>query len=218
VISAERVLWERDVPRNSGFAFELKKNDLVRVTGVVVVDFVVFNLHNVRERFDQARTKSNHSKIFLTAGDSLYSKLNNELMKIEEDTFTRGRHDLQYGGCSHRRWLVAAERGELDKLYGRPVKLEDLPDHGCWENLSAAVRPYGIEPEDVPSPFNIFQDMKIDGETGKMTHSPVRATNGERITLRAAMDVLVALSACPDFIAGGDGPEGCHVAVLSGGS
>ncbi|MBM3574055.1 MAG: DUF1989 domain-containing protein, partial [Alphaproteobacteria bacterium] len=61
----------------------------------------------------------------------------------------------------------------------------------------------GIAPEDVPSPFNIFQDMRIDGVTGSMEHSPIRAKNGEYVMLRAEMDLLAALSVCPDMIEGG---------------
>ena len=42
------------VPKNSGKAFVVKKGQRLRVAGRTVVDFVAFNLHNLRERFDQA--------------------------------------------------------------------------------------------------------------------------------------------------------------------
>lgn len=44
---------------NSGFAWEMKKGQRVRITYQSIVDFVVFNLDNLHERFDQARTKAN---------------------------------------------------------------------------------------------------------------------------------------------------------------
>ena len=42
-----------------------------------IMDFVVFNLDNLNERFDQARTKANQGKVYISTGDVLYSKLNN---------------------------------------------------------------------------------------------------------------------------------------------
>ena len=75
------------VPKNSGRAFTVKKGQRLRVAGRTVVDFVVFNLHNVKERFDQARTKTNQVKIFISTGDQLFSKLNNPLLTIVDDTF-----------------------------------------------------------------------------------------------------------------------------------
>jgi uncharacterized protein YcgI (DUF1989 family) len=63
--------------------------------------------------------------------------------------------------------------------------------------------PYGIIPEDIPSPFNLNQHMKIDGGTGKMEHTQVRPPEGNYMDIRAEMDLLVALSACPDLAVGG---------------
>src|ERR1051325_7974109 len=91
------VLWERELPRNTGFVFDIKKGQPVRITSQTIIDFVCFNRDNLRERFDQARTKANQRKVFLTAGDSLVSKLNNTMMTIIEDTFKEGHHDLQEG-------------------------------------------------------------------------------------------------------------------------
>ena len=60
----------------------------------------MFNLHNLRERFDQARTKVLTGKIFLSEGDTLFSKLNTPMLTITADTWHEGKHDLQKGMCS----------------------------------------------------------------------------------------------------------------------
>ncbi len=200
---SDDVVWEKPVPRNSGLAFEMQRGQRVRVSAPCVVDLVAFNRADLRERFDQARTKANQRKIFLSTGDHLLSKLNNILMTITDDQFLNGHHDLQSGGCSRRRFEIAAAHDDLEKTYGRAISRHEIPTHGCWENLSAALLPWGIASEDVPSPFNIFQDMVIDGITGSMNHSAVRATDGTHVELRAELDLLVALSICPDMIAGG---------------
>jgi uncharacterized protein YcgI (DUF1989 family) len=190
------------VPKNSGRAFILQKGQRLRVSGRSVVDFVAFNLHDLRERFDQARTKSNQSKIFISTGDQLISKLNQPMLTIVEDTFKEGRHDLQKGMCSRKRFeLVAAGLAKREFAEGvdlNPRTAEEIPDHGCWENLSETLKPWGIAPEDIPSPFNIFQTMKIDPETGKLFDTTIRPDPEAHVDFRAEMDCLVAVSACPE--------------------
>src|SRR5512145_2937626 len=90
------------VPKNSGKAFTVKKGQRLRVAGRTVVDFVAFNLHDVRERFDQARTKTNQAKTFLSTADQLISKLNNPLLTIVEDTFRRCASTRTPAPCSIR--------------------------------------------------------------------------------------------------------------------
>ena len=118
---AETVIWEKELPRNIGFAFDLKKGQSVRIRSQTIIDFVCFNRDNLRERFDQARTKANQRKVFISTGDMLVSKLNNTLMTIVEDTFREGHHDLQEGMCSRKRHELAAARGMWEKTYGRPL-------------------------------------------------------------------------------------------------
>jgi len=156
----------------------------------------------LRERFDQARTKANQRKVFISTGDALISKLNNTMMTIVEDTFMEGHHDLQEGMCSRKRHELAAARGIWELTYGKP--LSEMPPRGCTENLGAALEAYGIAIEDVPSPFNIFQDMIIHPDTGVLEHSPIRPKPpGAHVTLRAEIDLLAALSTCPDIAGGG---------------
>ncbi|MCF8106362.1 MAG: urea carboxylase-associated family protein [Desulfohalobiaceae bacterium] len=67
-----------------------------------------------------------------------------------------------------------------------------------------ALKPWGIAPEDIPSPLNFFQNMNIDGKTGKMEHTRVRPEGSESpVILKALMNCLVGVSACPDFLVGG---------------
>lgn len=205
-----KILWDKDLKRNTGFTFELKAGQLVKITSQTIIDFVCFNLHNTRERFDQARTKANQRKVFISTGDQLVSKLNNTMAVIVEDTFQDGHHDLQEGMCSRKRHELAAARGMWEKTYGRP--LTEMPTHGCTENLSGVLAPFGIPLEDIPSPFNMFQDMIIKPD-GELVHSHVRPqAPGGWVVLRAEMDLLCALSVCPDSSIGGT--TGAHIAVL----
>lgn len=193
-------LREETVPSNTGWTAELKKGEVIRIDAMTTVDFVAFSLQNLRERFDQARTKVYNMKIFISTGDKLMSRSNQHLMTIIEDTYREGTHDLQKGMCSGYRFQLARQEGRLREYYHRDV---EIPDHGCWENLSQALKPYGIPPEDIPSPFNLYQTMKIDGATGRMEHTTIRPKPGTYVDLKAEMDLLIALSACPDLPVGG---------------
>ena len=185
------------VPKNTGKAFVLKKGQHIRIGESTIIDFVAFNLDNLKERFDQARTKANQGKIFISTGDKLISKSNNVMLTIVEDTYER-THDLQFGMCSSRTYQIQS-KGVYEYPY--PQKNEELPDHGCWENLIEALKDWDIAPEDIPSPFNLYQTMRINGNTGKMEFEvfPVKPkpVPGTYVELRAEMNCLAAMSACP---------------------
>lgn len=177
-------------------AFELLAGQRIRISGKQTVDFVAFSLRNLSERFDQARSKTNQLKIFLSVGDVLFSKDNNAMLTIVTDDWP-WTHDLQKGLCSRKRHEMAF-RGEAktDKWGGGNnmswTSWEEIPERGCWENLSNALGPWGIDPWDIPSGFNIFQNMRIDGETGQMWFDHHRPEEDATIEMRAEMDLLVA--------------------------
>ncbi len=191
---------------NTGKAFVVKKGQILRVMGESTADFVVFNLKNVSERFDQARTKVDQGKIYVSTGDVLISKSNNVMMTIVKDTY-QGTHDMEKGMCStsfYKKWgdKIFQIYGDTWKKLGR--KKGGAPKHGCWENLAKALRPWTIAKADIPSPLNIFQTMVIDGKSGSMRYSMTRPKAGTYIELRAEMDCLVGISACPE---GGRGKD-----------
>jgi uncharacterized protein YcgI (DUF1989 family) len=104
--------------------------------------------------------------------------------------------------CSRKRFEMVA-KGMSKRVFAEGVDInpkapEDIPGHGCWENLSEAVKPWNILPDDVPSPFNIFQCMRIDPDTGVMYDTLIRPKDEAHVDFRAEMDCLVAASACPE--------------------
>jgi len=194
---------EEHVPYNTGWSGELNKGQVIRITATTTVDFVCLKKENLKERFDQARTKVYNGKIFISKGDKLMGRNNQHMMTVLDDTNREGTHDLQKGMCSGYRFQLAKKEGRLQEYYHRDFKEDEIPDHGCYENLSRALASYGIDPEDIPNPWNLNQHMIIDGKTGKMEHTTVRAKPGSYVDLRAEMNLVVALSACPDMPVGG---------------
>jgi uncharacterized protein len=195
-----KIISDDRIPANSGWGREMTKGQVLRLTARTIIDFACVNLHNIDERFDQARTKVYNMKIWISTGDVLYSKLNNPMMTIIEDQFAgQGYHDLQYGTCSGPRFARAKEEGRLNQYHhGDDIP---IPDHGCWENLIAGFKPWGVPPEYIPSPLNVFQHVDIDTKSGEIKHSPNRPEKPIHVDLRAEMDLVVAASACPDLAA-----------------
>lgn len=192
------IVLQETAPPNSGWSGHLKQGQFLRLTAMTIIDFVALNAHDYSERFDQARTKVYNMNVYLTAGQKLFSKLNNPMMTMTADGFAGlGTHDLQFGMCGRDRHRRAKEEGRLGEyLHGADIA---LPDHGCAENLTGALAPYGIPYTDIPSPVNFFQNMETDRATGDMTRTPVRPVRPIDLDFRADMDLLVAFSACPDL-------------------
>lgn len=190
---------EHTLAYNTGGAFEVRQGQVLRLEGKTTADVVFFNLHDLRERFCQARTKVLQGKIFITTGDILYSKSNNPMFRITTDSLRLGEHDIEFGMCSASSYARYRgdlyEKYEVKKRFG--IERNQVPEHGCWENLSAALKPYEIPPEDVPSPFNAFQETKIDGKTGRMEMVLKDLAEPAHIEMLAEMDCLVGVSACP---------------------
>ena len=108
--------------------------------------------------------------------------------------------------CKECSFIYDPTEGDLESGIPSGTKFEDLPDHGCWENFTEALKPWNIAPEDIPSPFNLFQSMDISGPDGRMVwhfqevEPPTnRFPDGPaHVDLVAEIDCLVALSACPE--------------------
>jgi uncharacterized protein YcgI (DUF1989 family) len=58
-----------------------------------------------------------------------------------------------------------------------------------------ALEEFGIEQDRIPTTFNIFMNVAV-AEDGTLSIAPPRSKAGDAITLRAEMDMIVALTAC----------------------
>ncbi len=192
-----KLISDETAPRNTGWAAEMEAGQVLRLTARTIIDFVAFDRHDYAEAFDQAPTKERSNCLYFRRGHTLLSRSGAPLITLVADGFEGlGTHDLQFGMCGRDRHRRAAEEGRLDEyLHGQDM---ELPDHGCAENLTWALEPWGIPYENIPSPVNLFQNMDIDQKTGCMTRTQIRPDAPVDLDLRAERDLLVAFSACPD--------------------
>ena len=172
-----------EIAPRSGVAFLLDKGRRLTVIdpqGEQVADLLAFNRHDIREVISSGRTLDYASRIYLSTGDALYSNRSNILLRIEEDTV--GRHDFLLTPCSADTFRI---------IYG-----DEHPHQGCFGNLAAALAPYGVEPDAIPSAFNVFMNVPVDGQTGELRVEPPLSKAGDHVTFLAEQDLIIGLTAC----------------------
>jgi uncharacterized protein YcgI (DUF1989 family) len=171
------------IPPQSGTAFCLKKGQRLTVIdpeGQQVSDLVAFNADDTSEWLSSGRTLDYASKFLLTTGDILYSNRSTPMLVIENDDV--GRHDFLLAPCSKEMFA---------KLYGHTE-----PHRGCFGNLVEALEPFGIGPDRIPTAFNVFMNVQVDGKSGSLSVEPPLSNAGDSTTFLAQIDLVVGLTAC----------------------
>jgi uncharacterized protein YcgI (DUF1989 family) len=174
---------ETIIPRCQGRAFELMKGETLRLIaheGKQVGDLTALNLHDFREKFSTFTTTSANGATFRHV-KKLYSRAPffSEMLTVVDDRV--GVHWLA-GRCTKFRY----------KLMGRG---DNHPN--CHDNIVEALKPFGVSEYEVPlDTFNAFMVGDVD-ENNHYTFRQPLIEKGDYIELRAEMDLLVAISACP---------------------
>jgi uncharacterized protein YcgI (DUF1989 family) len=172
-----------EIPPRSGTAFPLDRGQRLKVIdpqGEQVSDLLAFRRSDTREVISSGRTLDYASRIYLTAGDEIYSNRSNVLLRIIEDTV--GRHDFLLTPCSKDTFRI---------IYG-----DTDPHQGCFGNLEEALAPFGIASDQIPTAFNVFMNVPIDSASGALTVEPPLSKAGDYIIFEAVEDLIIGMTAC----------------------
>ncbi|MBS7540327.1 DUF1989 domain-containing protein [Ancylobacter lacus] len=176
--------WETVMAPKGRTAFELEKGDTLRIIdldGQQVADLICFDRHNLTDKISHSTTVMLKGNIHLTTGDYIRSVDAYPMLKITRDTV--GRHDILAGSCCPG----------LNRLrYGEQAAHQP----NCRENLAAVMAPYGVRLSEIPYTFNIFMNVPVSPDGDIEVIAPV-SKPGDYIDLRAEMDLVVAISNCP---------------------
>ena len=153
---------------------------VVDIQGEQVSDFICFNRHDPSEYLSSGRTFDYAETIFLTKGHPFYSNRSNVMFTMLEDTV--GRHDFLLTPCSSDTFRI---------IYGHKD-----PHRGCLGNLTESLREYGITSDQIPVCFNIFMNVAVDGDSGKISVNAPRSKAGDYVVIEAKMDLIVGMTAC----------------------
>ncbi len=185
---AGQIVQDFVIPARHGCAVEVAKGQILRIHLVEdkqVGDCVFFNADDHREMFHVGQTWG--LNVMLGTGTAkafrhFYSKppRENVMMTVVEDTVKN-----HWGNCGGR----CSKR-----LYEMVDKTTD--HRSCQENLTEALAPYGLSGDDIVDVFNVFMNAEIKPD-GSFAILPPTAMKGDHIDLRAEMNILAAISACP---------------------
>jgi len=190
-----------EIPPRSGAAFLLRKGTVLRVIdpqGQQVSDLLAFNADDVREVISNGRTFDYEETIKLTEGNILWSNRSNPMLRIVADTV--GCHDFLLTPCSEATF--------------RHFYPEHPVHRGCFGNLAEALAPYGIEPDDIPTAFNVFMNVPVNGHSGRLEVLPPPSKPGDHLELEAEMDLIIGLTACSAFASNGGSFKPIHYEVV----
>lgn len=179
-----RRLWSRIMEPKGRIAFELAAGNTLRIVdidGQQVADFICFNKHDLTEKNSHSTTVMLKGNINVTTGDFIYSNEAWKMLKITQDTVQK--HDLIAGTCC---------QGLNRFRYG--AEAEHQPN--CRSSLAAVMEPYGVKLSEIPYTFNIFMNVPVGADGSIAVVAPASAA-GDFIDLEAQMDLIVAISNCP---------------------
>lgn len=183
-----KLIEEIVIPARHGRAVVVKKGQVLRIhqiTGGQVGDCVFYNAHDYKEWFHVGQSWAINVTVGTGTAKSFqhfYSKPPRENIMLTVVADTVKNHWGNDGGrCSKRLYQLR----------------DGLSEHrSCQENLTEALAPYGLSGDDVMDVFNVFMNVDLHTD-GRFTIKPTEVKKDDYIDLRAEMDVLAAISACP---------------------
>lgn len=170
---------------------------ITNLEGSQVVDLWAFVQPDTSEYLSTEHTRSTLQKLIPQVGDSLFSNRRRAILTVLDDT-SPGVHDMLLSACDARRYELLGHVG-----YHK----------NCADNLVETAAEFGHDLSDIPSPFNIFERVEID-DSGILRIEPPVVKAGQFITLKAEVNLLVIMSACPMDIALTNGSDGRSKPVM----
>jgi len=178
------------VPGGFGGAWAARAGDYITVIdleGEQTGDFVAFAADDSREWLSPVHCREALRNLFVHAGDVLVTNRRRPILEVVRDDV--GVHDATIPACDPTRYAVE---------FG-------VPGHrNCFTNMWTAVESRGVDPRYFPEPLNLFQNTPVVGD-GRIGLTDPVSLPGQRVVLRARMDVFGALSPCPQDIIPGNG-------------
>ena len=184
------------VPARQGKAAFVKAGEAITIInthGTQVVDTWCFMTDNLAEFMSMEHQRSITQSVFPAIGVPLYSNYRRPLLTLEQDT-SPGRHDTMLAACDIYRYEM--------------LGCKDYHDN-CVDNLRMALMAIGKKAPAIPSPFNLWMNIPIDGN-GRIEWLPPRAKPKDIIKLKSHMESIAVMSSCPQDLTPING-ENCKI-------
>ncbi len=171
------------IPAREGRGFRVRAGQEFRVVdpeGEQVADLFCFVADDPSEFLSAEHTRVAIGRLWPHIGESFTTNLRRPILTWVADD-SPGVHDMLCAACSPSRYQLLGADGH---------------HASCEENLQIAMSGFGHEDIEIPQPVNIFEANPIlaNGDIGIET-APTKA--GDSVTLRAVIDTIVVVTACP---------------------
>ena len=171
------------VPASKGRAVVAKQGQFIAVVDIMggqCIDFWAIDAKNYDQYLSPPYTIVHLQSLQPKVGDVLVTNWRQPILTVIVDDV--GWHDLLYPACDKQRYQV---------YFG-------VTNHrNCHDNFLEAVSDFNWGSRPVPfPPFNVFMNTKVDDE-GRLATGEPRSKPGDKIVLRAEMDILCVASSCP---------------------
>lgn len=187
-LAPEAALHRFTVEAGDPFVFEILAGQYLRIVdlkGNQAVDTLFYNAKDYSDRYSAQDTIREQGNIYLTTGTKLLSTEGHLLLEIVADTC--GRHDTLGGACAAESNMV---RYDLNKRSMHACRQSFLRGVQAWK--------HGMDKSDLTSNINFFMNVPVTPE-GKLTFEDGVSEAGKYVEMRAAMDVLMVISNCPQL-------------------
>jgi uncharacterized protein len=171
------------LPARCGKAVRLAKGQALKVInthGQQVVDTWAFNAEDFDEFMSMEHLRQVINRIIPRPGDPLATNYRRPILTLIEDN-SPGVHDTLLAACDIWRY--------------RNLGCTEYHDN-CRDNLFAGMAELGLTPPECPSPLNLWMNTPVVDGLGIDWLPPV-SQPGDYVVLRAELDCIVAMSACP---------------------
>jgi len=164
--------------------------EVVNTYGRQVVDTWAFAAADRTEWMSMEHSRLHIARLSPQVGDTLVTNRRRGILTLVADS-SGGVHDTLLAACDRYRYelLGCAE-----------------PHDNCTDNLHAALASVAITVAATPSPLNLFENARPAAD-GSIEIAPPVSPPGSSVTLRAELDALLVLSACPQDLVPTNGPD-----------
>ena len=166
------------IPACSGKRIDVKQGQsitVIDVDGGQVVDFFAEVTGRPEEFLSTGVTIDCNESLGLHIGNIIYTNQYRPMMKVIADDV--GEHDLLHPCCRPEMYDFFYHNGE-----GHP---------NCYDNINGALG----EKRPIITPVNLFMYTKINTDGSISVEAP-KSKDGDKIVLRALMDITLGVAAC----------------------
>jgi uncharacterized protein YcgI (DUF1989 family) len=172
-----------EVPARQGRAIFVERGQALRVInthGHQVVDFWAFHSTNCSNYLSMKHCRVASGHVNPRAGDTLVDNRRDPMLKFESDD-SPGIHDTLLPACDRFRYIQLGVKGFHDS---------------CADNLQRALASLNRAAPETPQPLNLWMNIPFV-PAGEFQYKPPVSKPGAAVVLRALVDCIMVMSACP---------------------